>query len=287
MKKGIEYADKSWNNNILILHTQSLSGEKMNEDYIAGFFDGEGSAMIMTVKRKKKFGAVYRFRPVISIAQKHRKILDEIKNYLQIGHIDLSRGMYKFVVNGLDDVLTFTERITPYCYGKSDKLLLVEQLARFQKERRHGSTPYRQEECLLVLDLRDELFRLNSLNRDGLKQKYPRDVVLKEHKFYTEDEWGNILVKQGKHLVEYAGRYNKKPRIKIKCACGCGQILTTPNEWGRDKKYIQGHNKREKKSVQLEKIECHCGCGNLIPNQDKRGRIRKFVRGHNRRFINV
>lgn len=36
----------------------------------------------------------------------------------------------------------------------------------------------------------------------------------------------------------------KKPRIMIKCACGCGQELVSVDKKGRDRKYIHGHNAR-------------------------------------------
>lgn len=34
----------------------------------------------------------------------------------------------------------------------------------------------------------------------------------------------------------------KKPRVLIICACGCGQRLISVDKKGRDRKYIHGHN---------------------------------------------
>ena len=34
----------------------------------------------------------------------------------------------------------------------------------------------------------------------------------------------------------------RKPRITVKCACGCGASLTTPDSQGRDRTCIKGHN---------------------------------------------
>jgi len=39
----------------------------------------------------------------------------------------------------------------------------------------------------------------------------------------------------------------RKPRILIKCACGCGQDLICVDEKGRDRKYLQGHNTRNRR----------------------------------------
>jgi len=55
---------------------------KISAAYIAGFFDGEGSAMVLTHRVKEKIGYHYRIRPVIKIVQKTKSILVEIKKYL-------------------------------------------------------------------------------------------------------------------------------------------------------------------------------------------------------------
>lgn len=34
----------------------------------------------------------------------------------------------------------------------------------------------------------------------------------------------------------------RKPRITVLCACGCGQRIETPDDKGRDRKYVSGHN---------------------------------------------
>jgi hypothetical protein len=58
----------------------------MNLDWIAGFFDGEGSVSIQIQrKRDSRFG--YRFTPRVSIAQKKRDVLDEIQKSLKMGHV--------------------------------------------------------------------------------------------------------------------------------------------------------------------------------------------------------
>ena len=69
---------------------------KISYQYIAGFFDGEGSAHIITIKRKKK-KFPYQFRPHIDISQKDKFILEEIKNYLGYGKVgkNYSAGAHK------------------------------------------------------------------------------------------------------------------------------------------------------------------------------------------------
>jgi hypothetical protein len=48
-----------------------------------------------------------------------------------------------------------------------------------------------------------------------------------------------------KALIEYA-KNHKKPRIQVPCACGCGELITTPDNKCRPKRYKHGHNSRNK-----------------------------------------
>ena len=65
---------------------------------------------------------------------------------------------------------------------------------------------------------------------------------LKEHNSQkTEEELKN----QAKWLNRYAQSI-KKPRNKIHCACGCGQMLIDRDSRGRKREYIQGHNQKNK-----------------------------------------
>jgi len=43
-----------------------------------------------------------------------------------------------------------------------------------------------------------------------------------------------------------AAHKRRKPRVSVPCVCGCGQIIITPDNKGRDKKYVQGHNQKGK-----------------------------------------
>lgn len=95
------------------LYTQKTFLYYMNERYIAGFFDGEGSAMIVTSKGKTNQGIVFRIRPIIKIAQKHRFVLDEIQRFLGFGHVDSYPGIFNYVTNGNIGVKKFVTRIEP------------------------------------------------------------------------------------------------------------------------------------------------------------------------------
>lgn len=168
----------------------------MDKRYIAGFFDGEGSAMILTVRMIKRLGVIYRFRPVIKIAQKMPAILNNINEYLGYGHVTnydhILNGekfnMCSFVVNGLDGVIQFVEDIAPYSELKKDALYIVKDLAEFQKkgENRYHSVPYTKEDTIYMLDLRDRLFGLNEIRKAHISQKYSREQILSETSFIKD-----------------------------------------------------------------------------------------------------
>ncbi len=163
----------------------------MNAGYIAGFFDGEGSALIITIKTKLNTGSIYRFRPVIRIPQKTQEILELIEKYLGYGHVAIDGGIFCFVVNGLDGVLKFVSEISPYCHLKRAALNAVGSLAHFQQEggKRYRNRPYTKEETIYMLNLRDQLFSLNSVTRSNLKQKYSRERILAETTFVDIEDW--------------------------------------------------------------------------------------------------
>lgn len=57
----------------------------------------------------------------------------------------------------------------------------------------------------------------------------------------TPDE----LKKRGKFLAAYA-RAKRKPREMVACACGCGELIETPDGKGRQRHFVHGHNRRGK-----------------------------------------
>lgn len=178
----------------------------MDEKYVAGFFDGEGSAMILTIRRKMKTGIIYRLRPVIKIAQKTNGILEAIKDYISYGHIDYKQKRNGYVINGLEGVLVFVNIIAPYCYIKHEVLLAVGELAEFQRSHTRN-VPYTLKDTIKMLDIRDRVFELNKVTRSGLKQKYPREQILAETTFIEDvRQWQLKRAEKGAIALEEAGK---------------------------------------------------------------------------------
>lgn len=173
----------------------------MDARYIAGFFDAEGSGMILTIKRKLKTGVIYRFRPVVKIAQKTNRVLELIKAYIGYGHTEQGA----FIINGLEGVISFTETIAPYCHIKREVLLTISDLARFQQSHIRN-VPYTKEQTEYMLDLRDKVFAFNSLTRSNLKQKYSKENILAETQFVDIRAWQIRRAEHGAKALEEAGK---------------------------------------------------------------------------------
>jgi hypothetical protein len=218
----------------------------MDESYIAGFFDGEGSAMILTIKREMKTGTIFRFRPIIKISQKYRKALDCIQEHLGFGNVVMapSSGVHEYVVNGLDGVMEFVDRIKPRSIIKKDVLSNIRELATFQKAHSRNVS-YSLEDTLKMIKIRDRNFETNLLQRKGITQKYPKDVVLNDTTFVDDIEaWDKERHKNAYVAGLYAYSQSiKKPRdLMITCACGCGEEFPKYDNKGRERHYIRGHN---------------------------------------------
>jgi len=186
----------------------------MDKKYIAGFFDAEGSAMVLTIRRKLKTGVIYRFRPVIKIAQKTDGVLEAIRDFIGYGHIDWEGTTNSYIINGLEGVLTFIKAIAPHCFIKQKALLAVGELAEFQSSHQRN-IPYTLEDTIKMLDIRDKVFELNSITRTGLKQKYPREQILADTAFISDvHQWQLKRAEKGAIALEEAGKPFRFKRSK-------------------------------------------------------------------------
>jgi hypothetical protein len=145
--------------------------EQTKYAYIAGFFDGEGSAMILTIKRKRI--GIFRFRAVIKIAQKSVELLEILKEMLGFGTVVKHYGCPCLQINGSEKTKQFIKLIGPYCILKQKQLLLLVELLKIQY---HNNTGYSKGEMTEMIKLRNEVHRLNAQNRDNIKLKYPMEV---------------------------------------------------------------------------------------------------------------
>lgn len=165
-----------------------MGRSNMNASYIAGFFDGEGSAMVLTIRCVRNNHVFYRLRPVVKIAQAQKTILLEIRAYLGIGTVVKSKDCYNLQINGNDGVIRFVDEIASLCHIKGSQLLSLKRLALFQNNS-IGNVPYTKEQIEHMLELRDAVFQTNTWSRSRIKQKYPKEVVMREQFFSDTSKW--------------------------------------------------------------------------------------------------
>lgn len=182
--------------------------------------------MVLTIKRIMRAGIVFRFRPVLKIAQNDKNILREIRDYLGIGTIVVSDDRCNCLqINGNKAVIKFASIVGPHLVLKKSQVLKLRELAEFQIEHTRQGYPYSRKDIERIIDLRDQVYKANSWSRARIKQKYPREVVMKEHAFVDIEQWENSRTRnwlkavQGKTARASNGQYY----ALIKSGRHCGQ----------------------------------------------------------------
>lgn len=66
---------------------------------------------------------------------------------------------------------------------------------------------------------------------------------------HRKEHWAKVTGEVRKHQADALVRYAKEhklPRTLIKCACGCGTLIEMHSKYGKRRRYVQGHNNRNK-----------------------------------------
>lgn len=107
----------------------------MDWNYIAGFFDGEGSVILHVVNKN-------RTRCTLTVTNTHYKSLDTMKRFTGIGNIyktKKQRSYYKkawvWCISKKTDVLLMIKRIKFRCIIKKYALIRAEKVIRCQKHK--------------------------------------------------------------------------------------------------------------------------------------------------------
>lgn len=222
----------------------------MDKSYIAGFFDGEGSAIVITVRHKlSDERATYTFRPIVSISQKTHEVLENIRDVLGYGHIDYgnNKRQSKYVINSRGNIIRFVDDISPHSFLKRKQLELLKELAIFKGCGGRGMIT--RERLEQIIDFRDEIHRLNTFTRTNIALKYSKEDILKEYTVALVDEYERKRKEHAVELGRVQGNKNRFPRRIIECACGCGQKFENLDNQGRPRQYVAGHNTPKGKCV--------------------------------------
>ena len=92
------------------------SRSKIDEAYVAGFLDGDGSLMLQ-LKKRKDGNIKLRFMATICFYQdsRHDKTLEWIRDLFDIGYFSKRNdGMSELRINGYKQVATVLKRLSPY-----------------------------------------------------------------------------------------------------------------------------------------------------------------------------
>ncbi|HII70224.1 LAGLIDADG family homing endonuclease [Methanopyrus kandleri] len=109
-------------------------------DYIAGFFDGEGSVVVRFV-RDGRYRAGYRVSTKVVFVQKERDVLEEIHETLGMGHLYRrgSDGVWYLEIYRREDLREFVELIGNRTMVKRDALERLATVLELLEGGVHGS----------------------------------------------------------------------------------------------------------------------------------------------------
>jgi len=110
----------------------------MFEDYLAGFFDGEGS-MIIRFKQDPRYQSGYQIKVNIDIAQKNLEILELIKSKLEMGKIYFNKkeGIWHYQIMKFDDLIKFASILKGRLFVKKKKLEKFESCLQIITKKKH------------------------------------------------------------------------------------------------------------------------------------------------------
>ncbi len=157
------------------------SEDSLSLDYIAGFFDGEGTAQISVSKSPKTWCGV-QFRPRIGFYQKTPEILEKIayelgvaeKGFKLTRRLTGSKGSYgecyRLEIVRYDDVLRIAKMLQPRCQLKKKQLEIVIEATELllktgYPQRRAYKSAIPKETIKKLLELTEEIRQLNSKHR--------------------------------------------------------------------------------------------------------------------------
>jgi len=161
---------------------------KMNWDYIAGFFDGEGSVSI-------SYRANGNLRNVIlSISQCQLEVLEQIRDFVGEGKIDVNhhkgsktwkkhwKTAWHFRISNRPAVIKFLEKIQSKIIVKKDKNAHVLQVLKKAERLREERTEDRKKRVQLIHRLRSS----KSWKEIGEIVKMPGDNARKFYAYHAK-----------------------------------------------------------------------------------------------------
>ena len=110
----------------------------MNSDYVAGFFDGEGSFSIF-VRNDERYRTGFHVSLRINMTQKNGIVLNHIKNFLRMGNITFNKSheLYEYNITRIKDVKKFVDLTNDKLIVKKDELDTFKKCVDIMIDKRH------------------------------------------------------------------------------------------------------------------------------------------------------
>ena len=107
-------------------------------DYIAGFFDGEGSC-IVRFKKDQRYGTGIQVSPWINITSSNRKVLELIRSKFNAGKIYFHKRdkLWHLNIYATDDLLKITSLLLKKTIIKKKKLGRFLKILKLMKNKEH------------------------------------------------------------------------------------------------------------------------------------------------------
>lgn len=138
----------------------------MDDSYIAGFFDGEGCALISVSKHPDCIYG-YQLQPRIHIYNNKREVLEKIKDYLGYGKISEHQNKdqkksYQFYIYNRENIRDFIFRMIDLVIVKKPQLLyMADSLKIFQDSSGNLGKRYTEEEFNALIDCASKIRSFN------------------------------------------------------------------------------------------------------------------------------
>ena len=110
----------------------------MKDEYISGFFDGEGSLSVR-IREDKRYKTGFQVLLRAEITQKNRRVLEMLKDELKIGNIYFNSHdkLWQYMIHKIKDLEKFVKIILPWSIVKKESLSKFEECVRIVINNQH------------------------------------------------------------------------------------------------------------------------------------------------------
>ncbi len=197
------------------MYSDSVKQWNISKDYIAGFFDGEGSITIKVSNDKRRKHGVY-LGGRIQIIQTNKEILEKIALFLGYGKVEkrirrkkIHLPCWNLYFQNEEHCKDFIKRFKDLVYLKKEQLELLEEFYDERKKRKNGIM-WNKNDYLILLGFAERMQILNS----GKITENLKNVIEKVKRF-NEEEYKEKYQEYVKKKIDNLIRHTKKRFGKI------------------------------------------------------------------------